>query len=104
MRRLSLWDCLGVGLNSVIGSGVYLLIAPMAAAAGAASAVGILACAALCALIALCFAELGAMHDQDGGSYVYARHAFGRVVGFGVGGALWAARSGWRAVRARGAG
>ncbi|HVE85089.1 MAG TPA: APC family permease [Myxococcales bacterium] len=84
-RRLSLWDCLGVGLNSVVGSGVYLLIAPMAAAAGAASVAGILACAALCALIALCFAELGAMHDQDGGSYVYARRAFGTAVGFGVG-------------------
>lgn len=84
-RRLSLWDCLGVGLNSVVGSGVYLLIAPMAAAAGAASVAGILACATLCALIALCFAELGAMHDQDGGSYVYARRAFGKAAGFAVG-------------------
>src|SRR6185295_6558578 len=87
-RSTAAADALGLpggGPNSVIGSGVYLLLAPMAAAAGAASAVGILACAALCALIALCFAELGAMHDQDGGSYVYARRAFGPVVGFVVG-------------------
>ncbi len=64
---------------------MYLLIAPLAAVGGGASALGVIACGILCVLIALCFAELSSMFDRSGGPYVYAREAFGSVVGFGVG-------------------
>jgi amino acid transporter len=84
-RALSFWDALGIGINGIIGSGVYLLVAPLAARAGAASVVGVVACGALCVLIALCFAELSSMFERSGGPYVYARAAFGPVVGFAVG-------------------
>src|SRR4051812_598526 len=84
-RRLTLLDCVAIGVNGIIGSGVYLLLSPLAARAGAASVVGLLACGALCIAIALCFAELGGMFDRSGGTYVYAQAAFGRAAGFAVG-------------------
>ena len=85
VRGLSLVDAIGIGINGIVGSGVYLLVAPMAARSGAASVLGVVACGALCVLIALCFAELASMFDRSGGPYVYARAAFGSIVGFAVG-------------------
>src|ERR1700730_15545828 len=84
-RALSFWDALGIGINGIVGSGVYLLAAPRAARAGPASVAGVVLCGALCVLIALCFAELSSMFERSGGPYVYARAAFGPVIGFGVG-------------------
>lgn len=84
-RALSLADCVALGLNCIIGSGVYLLVAPMAKAAGPASLVGIAATALLCVLVALCFSELAGMFDQNGGVFVYAEAAFGPAVSYVVG-------------------
>jgi amino acid transporter len=82
---LSLVDCVAIGINGIIGSGIYLRIAPMAQTAGYAAVVGTVACSLICILIALCFAELGGMYDRNGGSYVYAREAFGSLAGYAVG-------------------
>jgi APA family basic amino acid/polyamine antiporter len=38
---------------------------------------------------ASCLTELGTMLPQDGGYYVYVRHAFGNTVGFAVGWTDW---------------
>jgi len=84
-RNLSLFDCICIGTNGIIGSGIYLLIAPLASRAGYASVLGVLTCGTLCILIGLCFAELGGMFDRNGGPYVYAQAAFGRQAGFCVG-------------------
>src|SRR5260370_28037590 len=84
-RRLSLFDCVCIGINGIVGSGIYLLIAPLAALAGYASVVGILTCGVLCILVGLCFAELSGMFDRSGGPHVYARTAFGRYFRFLVG-------------------
>jgi APA family basic amino acid/polyamine antiporter len=84
-RSLSLLDAVGIGVNGIVGSGIYLLVAPLAAAGGGASALGVIACGLLCVLIALCFAELSSMFDRSGGPYIYARAAFGGAIGFGVG-------------------
>jgi APA family basic amino acid/polyamine antiporter len=84
-RELSLLDAVGIGINGIVGSGIYLLVAPLAKAGGGASVAGVLACGALCVLIALCFAEVGSMYEESGGPYVYARDAFGKPLGFAVG-------------------
>ena len=84
-RALTVWDVLGIGINGIVGSGVYLLVAPLAARSGAASVAGVVVCGALCVLIALCFAELSSMFERSGGPYLYARAAFGPGVGFAVG-------------------
>ena len=98
-RSLSLFDCICIGINGIVGSGIYLLIAPLAKLAGYASVIGILTCGLLCILIGLCFAELSGMFDENGGPYIYARAAFGPYIGFVVG---WMAMStgilGWSAV------
>src|SRR5713226_6297902 len=84
-RELSLLDAVGIGINGIVGSGIYLLVAPLARAGGGSSVAGVLACGALCVLIALSFAELSSMYDRSGGPYVYARDAFGPVIGLAVG-------------------
>jgi amino acid transporter len=98
-RSLSLFDCVCIGINGIVGSGIYLMIAPLAQRAGYASVIGILVCGLLCILIGLCFAELSGMFDRSGGPYVYAREAFGPHLGFVVG---WMAMAtgllGWSAV------
>ena len=76
---------MGIGVNGIVGSGIYLLVGPLARAGGRSSVFGVLACGALCVLIALCFAELSSMYDRSGGPYVYACDAFGTHVGFAVG-------------------
>ena len=83
-RALTLADAIGIGVNGIVGSGIYLLVGPLARVGGTASVAGVLACGALCVLIALCFAELSSVYDRSGGPYVYARDAFGPWVGFGV--------------------
>ncbi len=84
-RELTLLDAIGIGVNGIVGSGIYLLVAPLARVGGGSSVFGVLGCGALCVLIALCFAELSSMYERSGGPYVYARDAFGNVVGFAVG-------------------
>ncbi|MBS2022543.1 MAG: APC family permease [Deltaproteobacteria bacterium] len=84
-RTLGLADVLGIGINGIIGSGVYLLVGPLAARSGAASVFGVLACGILCGVIALCFAELASMFDRSGGPTIYAREAFGPLLGFAAG-------------------
>src|SRR5207302_6433561 len=83
-RELTLIDAVGIGINGIVGSGIYLLVAPLARVGRGSSVFGVLACGALCVLIALCFAELSSMYDRSGGPYVYARDAFGPAVGFAV--------------------
>jgi len=92
-RALGKWDLTGVGINQVIGSGVFLLPAALAAQVGGWSwiAVALVACLAL--LIALNFAEAGSRFEGTGGAYLYTRAAFGRFVSFEVGWMLWVARA-----------
>ena len=84
-RVLSLLDAVGIGVNGIVGSGIYLLVAPLARVGGGSSVAGVLGCGLLCVLIALCFAELSSMYDRSGGPYIYARDAFGLHVGYAVG-------------------
>lgn len=84
-RRLSLFDCVAIGVNGIVGSGIFLLPGRLAAEAGSASILAFLVCGVLCGLIALCFAEAAGTFDRSGGPYVYARAAFGEPAGFAVG-------------------
>lgn len=83
--RLSLLDCIALGINGIVGSGIFLLPGRMAAVAGPSAALAFLVCGGICILIALCFAEAAGMFDRSGGAYLYARVAFGERVGFAIG-------------------
>jgi amino acid transporter len=84
-RQLTLWDCFGLGVNGILGSGIFLLPAALYRRAGGMSPVAWLVVGGLCALVALCFAEAAGRTDRSGGPYRYACDAFGPHVGFGVG-------------------
>ncbi|TBR24550.1 APC family permease, partial [bacterium] len=84
-------DVLALGLNAIVGSGIFLFPGQLAALTGPASVAVFLVTALLLAPVALCYAELGGMYSGSGGSYLYAREAFGERVGFGVGALAWAA-------------
>lgn len=93
LRRVaSRWQIVALSLNDVIGSGVYLLPAAAAAMLGAASLWAVVAAGVAVLLIVLCFAEAGSYFDRPGGAYLYARTAFGELVGFEVGWMTWLAR------------
>lgn len=84
-KRLTLFDCVAIGINGIIGSGIFLLPRWVAGGALSYGPLAFLACGVLCMLVALCYAEVGGMFERSGGTYLYAREAFGDGVGFGVG-------------------
>lgn len=91
-RVVSRWEIVALSLNDVIGSGVYLLPAAAAAILGGASVWAVVAAGFAVLLIVLCFAEAGSYFDRPGGAYLYARTAFGDLIGFEVGWMTWLAR------------
>jgi APA family basic amino acid/polyamine antiporter len=91
-RAVTRWEIVGLSLNDVIGSGVYLLPAAAAALLGPASLWAVLLAGLAVLLLVLCFAEAGSHVDEPGSAYVYTREAFGPFVGFEVGWMTWLAR------------
>src|SRR5437762_8948128 len=91
-RGIHRWDLVALVLNCIIGAGIFGLPSRAFALAGTYSLVAYIVCAVLVVLIALCFAEVGSRYSGTGGPYVYAREAFGPLVGFEVGWLLWLAR------------
>ena len=84
-RTLGTRDVLALGVNCVVGSGIFLLPGLAAARLGPAAIVAVVAAGVLACLVALCFAEASSRFRGSGGSYLYARAAFGELVGFEVG-------------------
>ena len=91
-RVVRRWQIVGLGLNDVIGSGVYLLPAAAALLLGPFSLWAVLLAGGAVALLVLCFAEAASHFDQPGSAYLYAREAFGDWVGLEVGWMTWLAR------------
>ncbi|MDH7511854.1 MAG: amino acid permease [Clostridiales bacterium] len=83
-RVLGFWDIIGIIVGGVIGSGIFIV--PAAVAAGVESPLLIFAVwilgGLLCFFGALSFSELGAAYPQAGGMYVYLREAYGPLVSF----------------------
>jgi amino acid transporter len=98
-RELGKWDLTAIGVNQVIGSGVFLIPAAIAAQIGGWSWIAVCLVALLALLIALNFAEAGSRFEGTGGPYLYTRAAFGRFVGFEVGWMQWITRvTSWASV------
>lgn len=69
-------------VNNVIGSGIFVLPAVIAATLGPAAIIAYIICAVAIGLIGLTFAEAGSRVAAPGGLYAYAETAFGPFVGF----------------------
>jgi amino acid transporter len=86
------WSLTAAIVNGVIGSGIFGLPSAVAALTGAWSPVAVLIAGACVFIVLLCFAEVGSRFDDAGGPYLYAREAFGPIVGFQVGWLLLVSR------------
>jgi APA family basic amino acid/polyamine antiporter len=98
-RELSKWDLTAIGVNQVIGGGVFLVPAALALHLGSWSwlAVGLIGVLAMA--VALNFAEAGSRFDSTGGPYLYTRAAFGPFLSFEVGWMAWITRvTSWASV------
>lgn len=84
-RHLGTFDAVTIGLGSMIGAGVFIALAPAAAAAGSWLLVGL----AIAAVVAYCnataSARLAARYPQSGGTYVYGRERLGDFWGYTAG-------------------
>lgn len=77
------------GVNSMIGSGIFLLPEQLYVNLGPASIVTIFIDVIVVLLFAFCFADVAGYVDKNGGAYQYAKLAFGKFVGFDVGFLGW---------------
>jgi len=92
VRGIRRWDFIALVINAIIGAGIFGLPSKVYGLIGSYSLIAFLVCALVVTLIILCFAEVGSRFETTGGPYLYAREAFGSIVGFEVGWLLWLAR------------
>jgi basic amino acid/polyamine antiporter, APA family len=92
VRAIGRWSLVALMLNSVIGSGIFGQPTIVAGLVGAASPLAYLAAAAGMGVIMACFAEVASRFRQAGGPYLYARAAFGRLVGIEIAWLTWLVR------------
>ncbi|TPR19122.1 APC family permease [Apilactobacillus timberlakei] len=91
-KKLSFFSIVLLGINAIIGSGIFLLPTAGMKIFGPASILVLVFDAFLAFMIGLCFAECSGLFDESGGAYIYAKHAFGNFIGYEVGIAAWAVR------------
>jgi APA family basic amino acid/polyamine antiporter len=82
LRRVGVTDAVLIGLGSMIGTGVFVVFAPAAAAAGSGLLIGLGIAAFVAYANATSSAELAAIYPASGGTYVYGRERLGAVWGF----------------------
>ena len=76
---------LALGINGIVGVGIFFAPADVEARAPGAGAAVFAGTALLLVPVALAFAVLGGRFDEDGGPVVFAREAFGALPAFVVG-------------------
>ncbi|MEG0170074.1 APC family permease [Anaerorhabdus sp.] len=78
-----------LGINGIIGSGIFLLPGKVYKDIGVASLIVILIASIMVFLIALCYAELSSKFSENGAAWRYVYEAFGKFFGFEVGISVW---------------
>jgi APA family basic amino acid/polyamine antiporter len=89
LRAIGRWSLVALVVNSIIGSGVFGLPSTVAALIGNYSPYAVLAAGAGMSVIIACFAEVASRFQEAGGPYLYARVAFGRLMGIQTAWMLW---------------
>ena len=85
-RVLGFWSLWALGLNGIVGVGIFYVPARVAELVPGAQGSIVYALTALCLLpVATTYALLGGRFAEDGGPFLWARAAFGQMVGFAVG-------------------
>jgi APA family basic amino acid/polyamine antiporter len=89
IRAIGRWSLTALVINSIIGSGIFGLPSTVAGLIGDYSPYAVLAAGAGMSVIIGCFAEVASRFQQAGGPYLYARVAFGRLMGIQTAWMLW---------------
>jgi basic amino acid/polyamine antiporter, APA family len=89
VRAIGRWSLVALVVNSIIGSGIFGLPSAVAGLIGNYSPYAVLAAGAGMTIIIGCFAEVASRFQQAGGPYLYARVAFGRLMGIQTAWMLW---------------
>lgn len=92
VRTVGFWGLVAMCINAVVGSGVFLLPHESFKLLGPFSLWAPLLFALPVFILALCFAEAASHFTEPGGSYLYAKTAFGDFIGFETGFMNWIAR------------
>lgn len=85
LRAIGRWSMVALAINCTLGSGIFGLPSVVAGLLGAASPAAVLLAGAGMGVIIACYAEVGSQFSETGGTYLYLRHAFGRLIGLQVG-------------------
>jgi APA family basic amino acid/polyamine antiporter len=90
-RSLGLWSLVGLGIGSVIGSGIFTFTGTAAAGtperlgAGPGIALSFFLVAIACGFAGLCYAELASMIPVAGSAYTYAYATLGEIFAWIIG-------------------
>jgi len=90
-RSLGTWDLVALGIGAIIGAGIFATVGTAAAGdavrpgAGPGIVLSFLLTASVCALAALCYAELAAMVPISGSAYTYAYAGLGELIAWIIG-------------------
>src|SRR5271155_3739384 len=93
VRAIGRWSLAALAVNSIIGSGIFGLPATVAGLLGKRSVAAVLIAGAAMGGIIACLAEVASQFSEAGGPYLYARTAFGRLMGILVGWMLYLAQT-----------
>ena len=92
-------EVLLIGINGVIGGGIFLLPGAVAKLAGAQAVWAYLVAGVIVTFVGLSFAEVSSMYTRTGGAMVYTEQAMGQAAGFAVGWMAWLTYvAGWAAL------
>ena len=85
IRAIGRWSMVALAVNCILGSGIFGLPSVVAGLIGRASPLAVLLAGIGMGVIIACYAEVASQFPETGGTYLYLRHAFGRLVGLQVG-------------------
>ncbi len=87
-RSLGAFQLTMLGVGAVIGTGIFVLTAEAAQKAGPGMMLSFIIAGFVCAVAALCYAEMAAMVPVSGSAYTYSYAVMGELVAWMVGWAL----------------
>jgi APA family basic amino acid/polyamine antiporter len=87
-RSLGAFQLTMLGVGAIIGTGIFVLTAEAAQKAGPGMLVSFVIAGVVCAVAALCYAEMSSMVPVSGSAYTYSYAVMGEVLAWMVGWAL----------------
>lgn len=87
-RSLGAFQLTMLGIGAVIGTGIFVLTAEAAQKAGPGMMISFIIAGIVCAVAALCYAEMAAMVPVSGSAYTYSYAVMGELLAWMVGWAL----------------